>query len=138
MLATLVACSADPLSSVEDGLAIFPSVSVAQPGDSISIRFLNWGARNLQGNLCPILLQHQQGSTWVTVASEPLPGSACTDLLRRFRHGYAEERRLRLPAGLAEGEYRVTFQSIALEGGPPIPEDLRASSPFRVQMYIVR
>ena len=132
-LLSLVACSDDPLSSVENGLVIFSSAPVANAGDTVSIRVINWSAGTLQGNLCPIALQTRQGATWVTVYSEPGPGSACPDYLRRFRSGQATERPLVLPAVLPLGEYRVAFLSLAVDDGPSLPEDLRASRPFQVR-----
>jgi hypothetical protein len=132
LLVALVACSDDPLSSIENGLVIYSSKPVAQPGDSVGIRLINWSGRNLQENLCPIALQLKQGTAWTSVYSEPGAGAACPAYLRGFPNGHAIARPVTLPSTLAPGEYRVTFQWLSVEDGPELPEESRASQSFRV------
>jgi hypothetical protein len=136
LLLAVGACSGDPLGSVETGLVIYPSSPLARPGDDVSIRLINWSGGDLEGNLCPIAVQRNQGQTWSLVYSEPGPGAACPAYLRGLIHGHVFERPLSLPATLPPGEYRVVFESIRVEDGPTLPEDLRASQPFMVVLEL--
>ena len=139
-LCTLVlsagACAGDPLGNVEDGLVIYPSSHIARPGDPLTIHLINKSGEDLTQNLCPLAIQERQGSTWVSVYTEPASDSACPTYAQRFRPGSAINRPLTLPVTLPEGQYRVTFQWLGLWDGPAIPEDLRASRPFDVRLSL--
>lgn len=136
ILLTLAACSDDPLSSVESGLIIYPSTSIARPGEPLTIHLINWSGQELSENLCPLTLQQKQGSRWTSVYVEPLTGSACPAYSRSFPPGRAIKRSLTLPASLAPGQYRLIFQWLALEEGLALPENLRASKPFDIRLSL--
>ena len=136
LLLTLTACSEDPLSSVASGLIIYPSTSVARPGDQLTVHLINGSGQDLSQNLCPLALQQKQGSIWASIYVEPVTGSACPALSISFPSGQAIKRTLTLPAGLAPGQYRVIFQWLSLKKGPELPEDLRASKAFDVRLSL--
>jgi hypothetical protein len=136
LLLTMAACGGDPLSSVESGLLIYPSSSVARPGDPLTVHLVNWSGQDLTENLCPLAIQQRQGSSWVSVYSEPLSGGECPAYARFFPAGAAIKRPVTLPVSLPPGQYRVTFQWLGMEHGPALPEDLRASRPFDIRLSL--
>ncbi len=136
LLLTLPACAGDSLSSVEDGLIIYPSSSIARPGDPLTVYLLNRSGQDLRENLCPLSLQQRQGSSWVSVYTEPQPGSACPAYSKGFPSGHAITRPLTIPTTLTPGQYRVTFQWLGLDEGTPLPEDLRASTAFDIRLSL--
>ena len=132
----LAACSGDPLTNVDDGLVIYPSSPIARPGDPLTVHLINWSGQNLTENLCPITLQERQGTSWVSVYTEPPPDTACPAYARFFPPGRTISRGVTLPANLTEGQYRIVFQWLGMEDGPAIPEELRASQPVDIRFYL--
>ena len=136
LVLALAACSEDPLSSVERGLAIYPSSSIARPGDPLTVHLVNWSGQDMTENLCPLAIQQRQGSAWVSVYTEPPSDAACPAYIKDFPSGAAIQRPITLPSTLPPGQYRVTFQWLGVAEGPPLPEDLRASKPFDIRLSL--
>ena len=133
LLVLCLACSTDPLATLDADLQITPLRASVRAGDSLGIILTNRSSIRLLENLCAFNLQRDSGLTWVLAASEPSREQACPDYARAFPPGRTIGHTIAVPAALPSGRYRVVFEGIQAEAGLTLLEEMRASGPFNIQ-----
>ncbi len=128
----LVACQTSPGDEVDRELLL---IDIVEPtlvaGSSEEIRLENLSDRTIGFNLCPKVVEREEGGSWT-----PLPetrSEACTLELYVLAAGESVVQTIEIPATLETGTYRIVFEGIAFEeGDPAIPVEERTSDSFAI------
>lgn len=102
------------------------------PGDSVLVRFANFGVETLEYNGCFGHLERRGASSWVSVG--PAFGSVpCLSIVIMLPAGAADSVRFGLTPGLPQGVYRYFLSVFTTQGGGDLSVTDRATNAFQVQ-----
>ena len=127
-----VACSTDPLSTLQADLQITPITATVRAGDSLGIILANRSSIRLVENLCAFNLLRDSASTWVLAASEPAGVRPAQITRAPFRQAGFLGTLLRFP-GRCHQDVIAWFSPGSGQAGLTLPEEMRASGPFYIQ-----